>query len=782
MQSNIDCVMDDLNEFPDSWVELANLTEHEIDLGDYSIGDSKKPAKAYKLPSQIITSGDKVLIYCDKVGNGLHTGFRLESGKGGEVYLFLNDEIVDSLTDLKKQPAPNVAYGRIEDGSDEWGYMAVATPGKSNCGTVVKELLPDPVFSSPGRIGTDPLVLSITIPEGAPEEAEIHYTLDGSEPTATSEVWTEDLPIEKSTVVRAVLICDGYITPRSVTHSYIFDSYDSGLQYVSLVTDNEYFYGDELGIYVTGPDEENPNYGYDWRRPVNIEFFGAKDTDAYINQLGETRVKGGATRVWPVKSLVLYANKRFGEKRFIHEFFPDFTPGIDEFKSLELRNSGNDHRYSMMRDVVMQESVGMNADLDWQPHQSMIIYVNGEYIGFMNLRPRANEDYIYAYYDGLEDIDLIENWQTAEAGSLDNFEKFKAFYSEKGHTLEEYRQWMDVEEFLNLFIMNIFYDNKDWPGNNIVQWRPLDEDGKWRWIAKDTDCGLGWTSQDFGSEYPTLKWVTNNYTSDTYKVGNAEFATLCFKNMIEDSRIRDLFVNLSAIYLGDFLRSDRIISIIDRKCDEIREDVYRMASAENIWRQDFDSEVRFMRDWVEGRVPFFYQDLADFFNLGKPVSTRINPYFKEVSDISINGVELSEPFFDGKWFSDSSFELASSDSNLKGWNIEWYINGETISYNIYPDTRRDIDADLQTNGDNSVNVIIPACDAVRINPLLYIDGVDEIDDDVVSQFDRFKPFEAFSVNGVNLGTFPNFYTFSHHVNPGIYVLRQGKAFVKQLVK
>ena len=27
MQSNIDCIMDDLNEFPDSWVELYNMDE-----------------------------------------------------------------------------------------------------------------------------------------------------------------------------------------------------------------------------------------------------------------------------------------------------------------------------------------------------------------------------------------------------------------------------------------------------------------------------------------------------------------------------------------------------------------------------------------------------------------------------------------------------------------------------------------------------------------------------------------------------------------------------------
>ena len=35
MQSNIDCVMDDLNDFPDSWVELYNPTNESINLSNY---------------------------------------------------------------------------------------------------------------------------------------------------------------------------------------------------------------------------------------------------------------------------------------------------------------------------------------------------------------------------------------------------------------------------------------------------------------------------------------------------------------------------------------------------------------------------------------------------------------------------------------------------------------------------------------------------------------------------------------------------------------------------
>ena len=96
MQSNIDCIMDDLTDFPDSWVELYNPTDATINLGDYKIGIKKKVEKAWQLPQKAVGAHQRVLIYCDKAGedegvSALHTNFRLESAKDGNIFLFKND-------------------------------------------------------------------------------------------------------------------------------------------------------------------------------------------------------------------------------------------------------------------------------------------------------------------------------------------------------------------------------------------------------------------------------------------------------------------------------------------------------------------------------------------------------------------------------------------------------------------------------------------------------------------------------------------------------------------
>ena len=46
MQSNVECTMDDIKEFPDSWVELYNSGTTTVNLKDYKIGTKADASKA----------------------------------------------------------------------------------------------------------------------------------------------------------------------------------------------------------------------------------------------------------------------------------------------------------------------------------------------------------------------------------------------------------------------------------------------------------------------------------------------------------------------------------------------------------------------------------------------------------------------------------------------------------------------------------------------------------------------------------------------------------------
>ena len=680
MQSNIDCIMDDINEFPDSWVELYNAGDEAVMLGQFKLGVSSNAADAWQLPSRTIGSHQYLLLYCDKEDTGHHAPYRIDSGKSDGIWLFQNGEIADCVLKLKKQPAPNIAYGRETDGSEKWGYQATPTPGAANCGKLCSDLLGDPVFSKPGQVFTNGgrIRLFITLPEGAPEGTVIRYTTDGSEPTAESPVFSPFF-IGSTKVVRAKLFCDGYLSPRSTTHSYIFFPSERALTLpvVSIVTDDKYLNDPKIGIYVDGTYQSGTeNYRFDWRRPINFEYFETGGKASELNQLCETRIQGGATRTNPLKSLAVYANKRFGEKRFSYEFFPDQKPGLTEFKSIVLRNAGNDFDYLYLRDIIAQRTMASHADLDWQAWRPVIIYINGVYKGIENIRERSNEDNIYTNYDELEDVDLVENWNDLKEGDMEHLNAFKAFFNEHGHTMAEYEKWMDCQEFINLMAMNAYYNNIDFPGNNIVLWRPRTDDGRWRFIAKDVDYTMYLYNQDdynykyfdwlYWKEYdPNHNWGANDYE-----------ATRLFRRLMEDADFNREFIDHMAVYMGDFLNYEGTWKVWEPMYNQIKTEYPYHRKLYNEWWPNYNDEMDKVKTWLKKRTNFMYQHLADYYKLGSPlpfmVNITLNEADREALQFVMNGVPLSEGQFVGRFFKDREVVLEGKPGNGKkvtGWNV-----------------------------------------------------------------------------------------------------------------
>ncbi len=682
MQSNIDGIMDDLNDFPDSWVELYNSGNTAVNLKDYKIGTKKKVANAWQLPDKMVGPGQYVIIYCDKAGedegvSALHTNFRLESSKKSSLFLFKGDDTIDKIEDFAAQPAPNIAFGRNTDGSDEWGYQLEPTPGKANTGKTCKaeDILGEPVFSIKGCVMStkETITLMLTLPDGSPEGTEIRYTLDGSEPTKNSQLYQSQLSFNTNKIVRAKLFCDGKLSPRSTTHSYLFHGRDITLPVISINTDNRYFNDSKIGIYSDNKASDGKkNYEHNWRRPMNIEFFMKDMNASTLNQLIEARVCGGATRGAARKSMAIYANKRFGEKRFNYEFFPDQKPGLKDFKSLMLRNAGNDFDYLYMRDAIIQRNVGSHLDIDWQAWQPAIVYINGQYRGMLNIRERSNEDNIYTNYNGLEDLDMFENWGELKEGTWDNYNAFKVFYNEHGHTMAEFEQWMDCMEFLNLMAANLYYNNVDFPGNNIVMWRPTAEGGRWRWIMKDTDYTMGLYSQ-CAANYKILEWLYNpNYDSGLNWGANGYDSTRLFRRLMEDADFNREFIDHCAIYMGDFLNEKGTRAVWDPMYNMIKTEYTYHRNLINQWWPNYNDELRNARNWLSQRTNHFYQQLADYYKLGTPTPLVINKDASEEVKTYVNGIEIKDGYFDGKFFEGRKLTVegkAGEGREVKGWKV-----------------------------------------------------------------------------------------------------------------
>ena len=778
MQSNIDCLLDDINDYPDSWVELFNNSTAPIQVSEYALGDSPDAAKAWPLPDRMLGPGQYALVYCDKVADRWHTNFRIDSGKDGAVYLFHNGQQTDKATPKKKQPAPNIAYGRKTNGAEEWGYMTTPTPGKANCGSVSSTLLGEPVFSEPGRVttGHETISLTLSLPEGSPEGTVIRYTINGSEPTESSPEYTGPITIYNTRTVRAKLFCEGFLSPRSTTHSYLYLGHQLTLPVVSIVTDDKHFYHNKQGIYVNGTySSSKKNYEYDWRRPINFEYFEGENTASLLNQLCETRVQGGASRGAQLKSLVVYANKRFGTKRLDYEFFPDQRPGVTDFKSIILRNAGNDFDYLYMRDAVIQRTMARHTDLDWQAWRPVVIYINGVYKGMLNIRERSNEDNIYTHYDGLEDIDMIENWNQLKEGDMDHWNAFAAFYGEHGHTLEEYEQWIDWREFLNLMVMNLFYNNQDFPGNNIVMWRPRTEGGVWRFIAKDTDFGLGLYGTQ--ASYNTIAWIYDPNYDSSHNWANHSEHTRLFRRMMEVDDFKREFIDRAAIYMGDFMNQSGTREVWDPMYEMIKTEYPYHRELINRWWPNYSEELTNARNWLRDRCNYFYNHLANYYGLGRPIAMEVNKNMDEEElrgvDISINGVRLSKGIFDGKFFQGRSLTLSGTPADGKqvtGWKV--------ITITSQGSNEQDYDGPTFT-------LDMPACSRLIVRATLADhDGIEETADDrwqwrkeadglTLSGLTADEPVRVYNLQGMLLGTYAPQHGRLHLALPqgGVYIIK-----------
>lgn len=709
MQSNIDCVMDDLMDFPDSWVELYNGGSTSARLSRYRLGVTPDISESTPLPSLRVPAGGHVLIYCDKVGDILHMPFRLESGKGCAVYLFRDGQLIDHVAGLKKQPAPNISYGRSSDGGNEWGYQLTPTPKAPNSGGICDHdhLLGCPIFSQTGRVFTDSptLLLTLTAPDGSPTGTEIRYTLDGTEPTKQSIPYTSPITINTSRVVRARLFCEGWLSPRSTTHSFIMFPRQLTLPVVSIATNDAYLNDAKTGIFANNGDGKRN----DWRRPINIEFFfDGENTSSNLNQLCETRVAGAASRGFLKKSMAIYAHKRFGTKRFEYEFFPDQCPGLTDYKSLMLRNAGNDFDYLYMRDAIVQRAMATYQDLDWQAWRPAIVFINGQYHCILNIRERGNEDNVYTHYDGLEDIDLIENWGDLKEGTWDAYNQFKAFYSEQGHTLEEYEQWMDCTEFANLMATNLYFNNLDFPGNNIIMWRPRTEDGRWRWIAKDCDYTMG--IYDDPVEYKILDWLYNpNYDGNRNWGANSSSSTRLFRHLMDDLDFRRMFIDRTAVYMGDILSERKVRQLMDSMCEQIKYEYPYHRELINRWWPNYADEVGKARMWLAKRPAIFYQQLSDFYQLGHPIPMLINWNRSVAPDINItfNGVRLSDGMFNGKFFTGRDIVLngeTGGSKEVRGWQVLQVASVGTV-------TKHEVAGPL-------LSMPMPQCQQLVVTPLI----------------------------------------------------------------
>jgi hypothetical protein len=409
---------------------------------------------------------------------------------------------------------------------------------------------------------------------------------------------------------------------------------------------------------------------------VNSEYLVNGD-NRWFSQIGEIAVSGNTTRGFEQKSLKVYANKRFGTKRYNGIFWND-KPNLTQTKSFVLRNGGDNCGEARINDGMIQRLFGTHAsDLDYQAYSPIIVYINGTYNGIFGMRERVDDDFVESNYNGLEDIYTAthesyelesKEWETSSFGPL------YYLYTDSASTYAQMTEQIDVENFMESLITEIFANNNDFPNNNVFMWRPKASDGKWRWILKDLDmCG---TRLDRSVVYFNMfKFLFGQVSENDLEYkwanrANLDESAAIYRKMMSFKEFREPFIDKFAVWLGDFLKPSVSISLVDSMVEEIYAELAPTYAANDNFSSlnRFNTALSTFKGFFQKRPTYVYQHMADCFSLGNVIPMTLKT---DGVAVRINGNGLTEGDFDGAFFTDRELNLNSGSKNI-GWQMETF--------------------------------------------------------------------------------------------------------------
>ena len=667
------------------WIELYNMGTSPVAIGGYFLTDDASEPRKWSLPSgTTLAAKSFLIIWADGKASGLHTNYKLSSD-GEKLKLFSSTMLLlDTVTFDSLDP--DVAYGRKVDGTGTWDRLSIPTPGKANNATVVKGLASKPTFSVAGGFYTanQTVTLSSSI-----SGAVIRYTTDGSEPTATSTIYTTPINAKSTTkttqkygdsrnnytgiqqytwptslsypsnrytgtrdygfVIKAKVFHPDYVPSNTATSTYFINLRKPTLPVVSVCTHFNNFFSADSGIYIQGTNglaaevsstqTLTANWNQDWEREITVEYFDANGTKQFDVSAG-AQTMGAVSRNYDLKSLSIAMKSKYEDGKMKYPLFG--SNGLTSYKAFLLRSSGNDwEQGNMARDAITQAVLKGQVDLEVQAYQPVVMYLNGEYWSLINMQEKYDADYFAGYHSYVDPdkVDILKinpdlnAFDASDGDSLRFVELMTYLRANSMATAANYdyvkNHYIDVSNMINYYIAELYCQNTDWPKNNFRLWRPRTKNGRFRFPLYDTDFGYGlWGGGASTNPY-------NNFDSYSTSV-----TVELFNLMMKNADFKNEFIQRFAYMLNTTYSASRLTTIATNIENAIATERDTYTNAE--WTRTTGSgyNTASMISWGTDRIPNMRTFLASKYNLGGLQTLTVN-YTTAQGSVTVCGLPVT---------------------------------------------------------------------------------------------------------------------------------------------
>jgi hypothetical protein len=655
--ANLTAYYDSFNKSED-WIELYNAGNATVNVSGYFLSDdADEPTKwSFPVGTAIPPQGHLTVWASGRdvaVSGELHTNFKLTQTKNNPEVLTLSAPDGTTVLDQIeiKRTKKNASRGRISDGNATWGIFPEATLGAANAASIWYRSFADrPSFNWDS--GFYPAAISVTIENNAdPLTTQIRYTLDGSEPTPSSPLYTGPVTIGQTRVLKAVAFSsEPDVLPSFMEFSTYFINESHSLVVISVGSD---------GI------QELANGNQSLRPEGSVEYFD-KNGQRAARSYGEYNSHGQDSWVNAQRGLDLICRDEMGYSKGLKEkIFA--TSERDEFQRLIFRAAGDDNYpgtlpehdgCANLRDAYVHNLADRGGlHLDKRRSEKAILYLNGDYWGVYDLRELPDDhDYTKFYYNQDKyDIQYLLTWGStwAEYGGqqgLDDWDDLRAFISSNSMSnqanFDYVASQLDVNSLVDYVIVNSVTVCSDWLNYNTGWWRGFNPEGqhqKWYYTLWDNDAtfayyinytGIADTSANAlpcQVESLTQQWPDVNGHMRTLKKlrQNAEF----------DRYYKSRYIDL----MNTVFSCDNMLSYLDTVANTIAPEMPRHIARWGGSYTAWQANVARLRNFIERRCVALTAGVAECYNLSGPYEVTFDVDPTDIgATMQVNSLEINE--------------------------------------------------------------------------------------------------------------------------------------------
>ncbi|HEY0549299.1 MAG TPA: CotH kinase family protein, partial [Verrucomicrobiae bacterium] len=589
--SNENGIRDEDAEAED-WIELYNGGTNSVNLAGWSLSDQLDEPGQWIFPTKVLLPGQYLVVFASGKDrraptgtNRFHTNFKL-SGDGEFLGLFTPDSPRQFASGFSpKFPFQRTDYSYGNELGGNLRYFATPTPGASNGVSSINGVVEPVHFSTSRGNFTQPFNLVLSC---ATRSSFIRYTTNGTEPTAVNGfLYSGPLSVNGTLFMRAAAFATNKVPSTTDSHSFFFNQTAAirSLPIVSVQTASNNMTGTNgiIGMQGgTGPpanpwtavlstDYYNPTKtGIAWERPMSVEYIRADNSgfqaDCGMRVQGSdyTRPRYEATSKFSYR---LYFRGDYGKSKLEYPLFEDSV--VQNFEQIVMRAGHNDISNPFLRDELVRQ---LHADMGQVACHGAFVnfFINGVYKGYYNPCERVEEGFLQNWHGGGSSWDILTVGSAVQGGDNVFWNAMRSYISGQDVTqptvFTEIMNRLDVVNFIDYLIVNVYGASWDWPHNNWRAARERVPNGKFRFYIWDAEGAFGLTGRaasnfdsfsttDSGlltatAEIPTLYQRLRN--SPEFRLLWADRVHKHFYNngAMSDTNVANRFIQMRAQLLG----------------------------------------------------------------------------------------------------------------------------------------------------------------------------------------------------------------------------------------